>query len=278
MKKIIAAALVMVMLLSVTASFAAGYPSGDVGGAFSAQIEKAFDKGGVRNKNPFPNLSWQKGAVLGDALPDLCDICGEILDDCVCKDHAVLANCKECGLIFCDCDKDEPDDPCGVCNEEPCICDDPDDPCNVCQNEPCTCDDPGDPCDVCGDEPCTCNEPGGKDNPIILGGNGPGAINNVNDLIKRLGDLGISGSVWIGKQEFFYDPNDTNDNPSSKSIAGLFYGENYYVVYQLSHANGTTPEKHYNNATTIYSLQDGLLEWKPQTPGSLTNGEWVLKV
>ena len=63
MKKLVAIALVALMLSVSAVGFAVSYCRGDVGGVFAAQIAEAIDCGGARTGAPLPALSWQKGAV-----------------------------------------------------------------------------------------------------------------------------------------------------------------------------------------------------------------------
>jgi type I restriction enzyme R subunit len=48
-----------------------------------------------------------------------------------------------------------PDDPCDVCDDNPCICEK--EPCELCGFNPCKC--PKEPCVECGCEPCVCGKP-----------------------------------------------------------------------------------------------------------------------
>ncbi len=52
----------------------------------------------------------------------------------------------------------QPEEPCAVCGEIPCICEKtPPLPCPVCGERPCVCEIIEDPCLVCGKSPCICN-------------------------------------------------------------------------------------------------------------------------
>ncbi|MGF7140756.1 EcoAI/FtnUII family type I restriction enzme subunit R [Roseimarinus sediminis] len=52
----------------------------------------------------------------------------------------------------------QPDEPCAVCGQIPCICEKtPPQPCPVCGERPCICEkEPPQPCSVCGQRPCVC--------------------------------------------------------------------------------------------------------------------------
>jgi len=52
----------------------------------------------------------------------------------------------------------QPEEPCTVCGEIPCICEKtPPQPCPVCGERPCVCEkEPPEPCSVCGQRPCIC--------------------------------------------------------------------------------------------------------------------------
>ena len=52
----------------------------------------------------------------------------------------------------------QPEEPCAVCGEIPCICEKtPPQPCPVCGERPCVCEkEPPEPCPVCGQRPCIC--------------------------------------------------------------------------------------------------------------------------
>ena len=52
----------------------------------------------------------------------------------------------------------QPEEPCAVCGEIPCICEKtPPQPCPVCGERPCVCEkEPPEPCCVCGQRPCIC--------------------------------------------------------------------------------------------------------------------------
>jgi type I restriction enzyme R subunit len=52
----------------------------------------------------------------------------------------------------------QPEEPCAVCGEIPCICEKtPPQPCPVCGERPCVCEkEPPEPCAVCGQRPCVC--------------------------------------------------------------------------------------------------------------------------
>jgi len=52
----------------------------------------------------------------------------------------------------------QPEEPCSVCGEIPCICEKaPPKPCPICGQMPCKCEkEPPEPCHVCGERPCVC--------------------------------------------------------------------------------------------------------------------------
>ena len=93
----------------------------------------------------------------------LCDVCNELLDDCICTVICTICQndpctcCATCGNNPCTCPV-----VCAVCGNDPCTC-----PvvCTTCGTDPCTCpvvcitcgNDPCVCCTTCGTDPCTCS-------------------------------------------------------------------------------------------------------------------------
>ena len=73
MKKLVSIALVA-LILSISAVSFASYCTGDKGGVFACQIDKAINCGGDRSGAPMPLLPWQTGAVSLKAADLACNL------------------------------------------------------------------------------------------------------------------------------------------------------------------------------------------------------------
>jgi type I restriction enzyme R subunit len=91
----------------------------------------------VKAHHNFSDPEWDGEPLPRDEKPDEepCDICNNNPCSCV---------CETCGFSPCNCKPEPEDDMCYVCNQSPCQC--LVEPCNECGNEPCTCE-PGDDID-----------------------------------------------------------------------------------------------------------------------------------
>jgi type I restriction enzyme R subunit len=88
----------------------------------------------VKAHHNFSDPEWDGEPLPPEDNPDQepCDVCNA--NPCTCV-------CETCGFNPCYCHPDTPDEPCRECNQTPCQC--LSEPCNECGNEPCTCDDGG---------------------------------------------------------------------------------------------------------------------------------------
>jgi type I restriction enzyme R subunit len=89
----------------------------------------------VKAHHNFADPAWDGEPLPPPNKPDQepCDICN--INPCVCL-------CATCGFNPCNCKDNTPDEPCSVCKQSPCQC--LVEPCNNCGNEPCSCDTGGD--------------------------------------------------------------------------------------------------------------------------------------
>jgi uncharacterized repeat protein (TIGR02543 family) len=92
-----------------------------------------------------------------------CPGCG-YCEDCDYKLHGNLhcADCKWCGLCDWEYGIELHCAGCGECGGN-CICITGDEPCSVCENDPCDCEIINEPCDTCVNDPCNC---GVAENPV----------------------------------------------------------------------------------------------------------------
>ncbi|GLX84573.1 DEAD/DEAH box helicase [Thalassotalea loyana] len=86
----------------------------------------------VKAHHNFSDPEWDGEPLPPEDKPDQepCDVCNA--NPCACM-------CETCGFTPCNCHPYTPDEPCSECNQSPCQC--IVEPCNDCGDTPCSCDD-----------------------------------------------------------------------------------------------------------------------------------------